>query len=56
MKFPHLGKSSGAEGELPKVKGTLKISDKPLDHSDVFSLLNNQYPINRKTQLSFQIT
>lgn len=54
MKFPHLGKSSGTEGELPEGNGTLKISDKPLDHSDVFSLLNNQYPVNGKIHaLSF---
>lgn len=27
---------------------TLNISDKPLDHSEVFSLLNNQYPVTPK--------
>lgn len=44
MKFPHLGKSSGTDGKLPVGLDTRKINDKPLDHSEVFSLLNNQYP------------
>lgn len=44
MKFPHLGKSSGTWGKFPVGFVTLNINDKPLDHSEVFSLLNNQYP------------
>lgn len=44
MKFPHLGKSSGTLGKLPVGFATRKINDRPLDHSDVLSLLNNQYP------------
>jgi len=48
IKFPHLGKSSGTWGKLPLGFNTLKINDKPLDHSEVFSLLNNQYPETHK--------
>lgn len=48
IKFPHLGKSSGTEGKLPVGFDTLNIIDKPLDHSEVFSLLNNQYPATQK--------
>lgn len=44
IKFPHLGKSSGTAGDFPCGFVTLNINAKPLIHSEVFSLLNNQYP------------
>lgn len=50
MKFPHFGKSSGTEAKRPGEFGTLMINDSPLDHSEVFSLLNSQYPEKRETQ------
>jgi len=53
MKFPHLGKSSGTEEKRPGGFGTLMINDSPLDHSEVFSLLNSQCPGKRQTIYAF---
>lgn len=52
MKFPHFGKSSGTEGNFPCGFGTLNINAKPPVHSNVFSLLNNQYPKTIQSNLN----
>lgn len=56
MKFPHFGKSSGTDGKFFAGFDTLKINDMPLDHSEVFSLLNSQYPETQSARMNLYIT